>query len=281
MSEEKALVTSHKSLQNVNEFTANDIKKYICPTATEKEFFEFCQIVKARNLNPFLKEVHFVKYGNNPGEVVVGKDAIIKRAKKVEGYKGFKSGWFNETGEKLEFPIGKIHGAWCEVYAENKETLFVPVLMTEYTSGKATWKTKPATMIRKVAVVQAHREFAPEETGGLYEEEELSQGGYDNEEIAIVKLVSCDNLIELERLCVQYKDDHGSGTTGWASETWKNVTTVMKNVKADLDKQFANNFEQPEEKSTEQKSEEQPQQTEPTKEEQVKKEPPMQDGPGF
>ena len=37
------------------------------------------------------------------------------------------------------------------------------------------WKSKPATMIRKVAVVQALREAFPEDFGGLYSEEELSQ----------------------------------------------------------------------------------------------------------
>jgi len=157
------------------EYTENDIKKYICPNATDQEFFTFCQIVKARNLNPFLKEVHFVKYGNSPGQIVVGKDAIIKRAKKVQGYKGFKAGWFNDKGERLDFPIGEIMGAWCEVYAEGKEPLFISVLSNEYSSNQSTWKAKPATMIRKVAVVQAHREFSPEETGGLYDADEMAE----------------------------------------------------------------------------------------------------------
>jgi len=190
------------ALQNVNEFTAADIKKYICPTATDKEFFEFCQIVKARNLNPFLKEVHFVKYGTGPGQVIVGKDAVIKRAKKVDGYKGFKSGWFNDKGERLEFPIGKIAGAWCEVYAENKEPLFVPVLVSEYdpkNPKNQAWNTKGATMIRKVAIVQAHREFAPEETGGMYEESELEdQKKNENmQEITEVWSVNLASIVEL------------------------------------------------------------------------------------
>lgn len=161
----------------IKEYTQSDIKKYICQNATEQEFFTFCQIVKARNLNPFLKEVHFVKYGNSAGQIVVGKDAIIKRAKKIDGYRGFKAGWFGESGERLEFPIGKIIGAWCEVYSTDKEPLFISVLMNEYSSNQSTWKAKPATMIRKVAVVQAHREFSPEETSGLYDVDELG----DNE----------------------------------------------------------------------------------------------------
>ncbi len=159
----------------IKEYSQADIQKYICPNATEQEFFTFCQIVKARKLNPFLKEVHFVKYGNSPGQIVVGKDAIIKRAKKIEGYRGFKAGWFGEAGERLEFPIGDIKGAWCEVYSIDNEPLFVSVLMSEYCSNQATWKAKPATMIRKVAVVQAHREFSPEETSGLYDADELSK----------------------------------------------------------------------------------------------------------
>lgn len=186
------------ALKDVREFTAADIKKYICPTADDKEFFEFCQIVKARNLNPFLKEVHFVKYGNKAGEIVVGKDAILKRAKKAKGYRGFKAGWFNESGDKLQFPIGKIYGAWCEVYAEDKETLFVPVLLSEYNPNHSVWKTKMATMIRKVAVVQAHREFAPEETGGMYDADEMATPEKTNDQqITAVWAVNLASIVDL------------------------------------------------------------------------------------
>ena len=157
----------------ITEYTTADIKKYICPTATEEEFFYFCQVVKARGLNPFLKEVHFVKYGKAPGQIIVGKDAVLKRARNVAGYRGFKSGWFSEEGERVDIPLGQIMGAWCEVYSTDNEPLFSAVLFNEYTTGQSTWKTKPATMIRKVAIVQAHREFAPEETGGLYDEAEM------------------------------------------------------------------------------------------------------------
>jgi len=47
---------------------------------TLPEFKMFSELCKARGLNPFLKEAYIIKYGNNPAQIVVGKDAILKRA---------------------------------------------------------------------------------------------------------------------------------------------------------------------------------------------------------
>ena len=154
-------------------FTAEEVRKYIAPKATEKEFAMLMQLISARHLNPFLGEVHFVKFGDSPAQIIVGKDAVLKRAKAVPGYRGFRSGWYDTEGKRLEFPVGKIVGAWCEVYAADREPCFCAVALSEYSTGKSNWQSKPYTMIRKVAIVQAHREFSPEETAGMYEQEEM------------------------------------------------------------------------------------------------------------
>ena len=46
--------------------TPEDVRKFIAPNATEKEFGLLMGICKAHKLNPFIREVHFVKYGNPP-----------------------------------------------------------------------------------------------------------------------------------------------------------------------------------------------------------------------
>jgi uncharacterized protein CbrC (UPF0167 family) len=46
-------------------------------------------------------------------------------------------------------------------------------MLSEYNKGFALWKTMPATMIRKVAIVQALREAFPETLSGMYSEDEI------------------------------------------------------------------------------------------------------------
>jgi hypothetical protein len=41
--------------------------------------------------------------------------------------------------------------------------------MHEYDTGKSSWAKMPATMIRKVALVQSLREAFPSDLGGLYD----------------------------------------------------------------------------------------------------------------
>jgi len=74
-------------------------------------------------------------------------------------------------------------GGWAKVYVKGWQ---VPLMMTvsfdEYVGRKSNgevnqqWSTKPASMIRKVAVVQALREAFPEDLGGMYTAEERNVG---------------------------------------------------------------------------------------------------------
>ena len=46
--------------------------------------------------------------------------------------------------------------------------------LEEYNTGASLWADKPATMIRKVALVQALREAYPEMYAGVYDSSEIS-----------------------------------------------------------------------------------------------------------
>lgn len=59
---------------------------------TLPEFKFFTALCKARKLNPFLKEAYCIKYGNQPAQIVVGKDAVLKRAILNPHYDGMESG---------------------------------------------------------------------------------------------------------------------------------------------------------------------------------------------
>lgn len=96
-----------------------------------------------------------------------------------------------ETGE-LAYRVGafylngeKIVGGWAEVYRKDqRQSTRVEVPFDEYAGRKKDgslnrqWSAKPATMIRKVALVQALREAFPQTFGGMYDADEV---GMDSE----------------------------------------------------------------------------------------------------
>jgi phage recombination protein Bet len=163
------------------------IKKYICPTATDQEAFMFMQLCKAQGLNPFLKEAYLVKYGSQAATIITGKDTFTKRADRLPQYDGFKAGVIVLSQGKVThregsfFVVGEdLLGGWAEVFRKDRAQSFRnEVSLAEYERRKAdgslmsNWKSMPATMIRKVALVQSLREAFPDEFGGMYSPEEM------------------------------------------------------------------------------------------------------------
>jgi len=157
----------------VADLTMEDIKTYICPSATDQETFMFLKLCQARNLNPFLKEAYLIKYGSGPATIVVGKDAFTRRAEEHPQFDGFRAGIIVCTGKdrELEYREGtflmkgeELVGAWAEVFRKDRSHPFKSaVSRAEYDTGKSNWQRMPATMLRKVSLVQALREaFASE-----------------------------------------------------------------------------------------------------------------------
>ena len=141
-------------------------------------------IVKNRNLNPFTREVYFIKYGNNPAQIVVSKDAFMKRAEQNPNYDGFESGviYEDEKGELknkkgIILPKGaKLIGGWCEVYRKDRtRPIYREVELSAYNTGKNWWQKAPGQMIEKVAIVAAVRDTFSEDVGGLYTSDEMEQ----------------------------------------------------------------------------------------------------------
>ena len=78
------------------------------------------------------------------------------------------------------YPGEVLIGGWCRVYfmrnGKERET-FKEVSLTEYNKGMANWKSKPATMINKVAISQCVRDAFPKDYEGLYSEDEMVASG--------------------------------------------------------------------------------------------------------
>lgn len=175
------------------DLTSENIRQYLCKDATDEEIFMFLQLCEHRKLNPFIKEAYLIKYKNAPATLVVGKDAFMKKAEDNPMFDGFEAGIVTEyrnadddgfVSERQQGTLvqtgHKIIGGWAKVYRKDcRVPFFAEVSMAEYNTGMSSWKKIPATMIRKVALVQTLREAFPSDLGGCYDSAEMDQARRD------------------------------------------------------------------------------------------------------
>ena len=147
---------------------------------TNQEIVMFINLCKFQKLNPFLNEAYIVKFGSD-AQIVVGKEAFMKRAESQVQYDGFEAGIIVERNGEVKELAGcfalkndTLLGGWCRVYRKDRShPIYQSVSFSEYNKSQSTWKSMPATMIRKVAIVQALREAFPIDLGAMYTTEEI------------------------------------------------------------------------------------------------------------
>jgi phage recombination protein Bet len=146
------------------------IKSTIARGATTDELQLFLYRCKTLGLDPLKPgQIHFVKYGNNPGTIVVGIDGFRAKAGRTGKHSGTKRGLLRDEHNKST-------GAWAEVYRTDwQHPARVEVSLSEYSTGNGPWKKMPESMIQKVAEAAALRMAFPDELGGLYESAEMDQ----------------------------------------------------------------------------------------------------------
>lgn len=174
--------------------TPRIVQEYIVGTEakiTNQEFKLFTELCKVRKLNPFLREAYLIKYSDKqPAQIVVGKDAILKRAVLNPNYDGMESGIIVKTSDnKIEeragtFRLGteQLVGGWARVFRKDwSHPTYSSVSFNEVAQKtgqgqlNSNWGNKGATMVEKVAKVRALRETFVEDLAGMYEAEEMQQ----------------------------------------------------------------------------------------------------------
>lgn len=199
MTPKNTIMPNQKKSSQLIEYKAGDSMVKLSPSmvkdylvsgdsscVTEQEIVMFINLCKFQGLNPFLREAYLIKYKNQPATIVTGKSAFEKRASRCEKYRGFRAGIvvLNDGGvENREGTIvlngEMLVGGWADVFVAGYEhPVHIEVSINEYIGRKndgsvnKQWSTKPATMIRKVAKMQALREAFPENFQGMYVAEE-------------------------------------------------------------------------------------------------------------
>ena len=193
-------VVEYKCGEETVKLSPNIIRNYLVNgngNVTDQEVAMFLNLCRFQHLNPFLREAYLIKFGNQPATIVTGKEAITKRAMRNQNFAGQQAGVVvqdKETGA-IEYRTGSLVlqsenlvGGWAKVFVKGYDVpIEAVVAYEEYVGTKndgsvnGQWAKKPATMIRKVALVQALREAFPEDLGGMYASEEM---GVDFDEAA-------------------------------------------------------------------------------------------------
>jgi len=181
-----------QDLMTINEqevWTAENyqtIKECFAKNLTDSEFKVFVEIGKRCNMNPFLREIWAVKYGSNPASIFVGRDGMRKAAQAHKDYEHHEAHsvyendelhYDNSTGEvQHDFNFtnrGALVGAFAQVRKKGiARPYFKFVYLNEYTTGQSLWKSKPDTMITKVAESQCLKMAFQDLFAGTYDESE-------------------------------------------------------------------------------------------------------------
>jgi phage recombination protein Bet len=138
--------------------------------ASPQELQLFLYRCKLMGLNPLKPgQIHFVKYGNSPGTIVVGIEGFRSIAGRTGKLSGIERGVNkNENGQVIE--------GWAKVYRSDwQHPASETVPFSEYNTGKGPWAKMPETMIKKVAEAAALRMAFPDDLGGVYETSEMDQ----------------------------------------------------------------------------------------------------------
>lgn len=191
--EQNALVVSYDVLGSRVELDLDFVKKYLvrgrADLTSNQELVFFMNTCKMQKLNPLVGgEVYLIKYSkDDPAQMVVGKDAYLRRAYDHPEYLYKQDGIVVQRGESIVqkegcclYPGEVLIGGWCRVFFvrnEKERTAFKEVSLAEYNKGMANWKSKPATMINKVAISQCVRDAFPKDYEGVYSEEEMIASG--------------------------------------------------------------------------------------------------------
>lgn len=166
------------------------IKRTIAQDATDDELSMFIQVCSSSKLNPFLRQIHFVKrwdskLGKEVGAIQVGIDGLRSIADRTGAYVGSnepiytderaltadtKNGKQEYTApESCKVTVKKVvQGIVGEFTADAKWKEFYPGDKQGFM-----WRKMPYVMLGKCAEAQALRKAFPAQMSGLYVQEEL------------------------------------------------------------------------------------------------------------
>ena len=162
------------------------IKKTVAKKATDEELYMFLQIAASHGLNPFKKEIYFIKYKEDP-QIMTSRDGYLSIASRdplfegVQSFAVFENDDFEMEIEKAEVvdvkhnfkhkDRGNLVGAWAVAEKKGQRPIYAYMDYREYKQAGNVWAKYKSAMIRKVAEVDVLKRIAG--ITGLISQEEM------------------------------------------------------------------------------------------------------------
>ena len=180
--DDRAIVKSDFSDNQIN-----TIKNTVAKGATNDELKMFIHLCNTYDLDPFAKEIWFIKYRDQTS-IITSRDGYLKIANRNSHFKGMSSDVvysgdkFIKTKDGVQHAYGisnrgKPVGAYALVYRDDRDIpayFYAPI--SDYGKNSGVWGQYPHAMILKVAEAMAlKRAFS---ISGLTTQEELGSDNY-------------------------------------------------------------------------------------------------------
>ena len=188
-----------------------------------KLFLYRCQTLGLDPLKPGV--IHFIKYGTNPGAIVIGIEGFRSLAAKTGKVAGVSRGLIKDHS-------GALLGAWAEIYRSDWiKPAREEVSLKEYSTGKGNWVKMPETMIKKVAECAALRMAFPDDLGGVYEHAEMDQAAPEEQvekKSQVSQKLIAESLQELNQINQPYVNTGGAPTSSTDGKDAESVNLGIK-----------------------------------------------------
>jgi phage recombination protein Bet len=186
---EKGVTLKEAVIDYSNQKMLDTIRQTVAVGATDAEFAMFIELCRSTGLNPFRREIWFIKtkeknFTGRDGQPVhvpakvqmmVGINGFFQIANAHPQFDGMEEPIFEEN------PDGTPKSCTVKVWRKDRRFPSVGVArFAEYfpgksRSGRENWDVRPFHMLAKVAKSIALREAFPQELNGLYTEDECHE----------------------------------------------------------------------------------------------------------
>jgi phage recombination protein Bet len=181
-------------VHDIAQLDYDQVRQLFCKDADDLDIQKFIQVCLATGANPFLGRAYLMKPDpKEPAAIVFSKYHFVDVAEANPQFAGYEAGIIVSTQEgaipvqRIErregtflLPDEKLLGGWAKVYRKDREKPFVSEVTFDQVAQKKKdgqlrvfWRTQPANMVRKVALVWALREAFSKQLGGIYEQDEV------------------------------------------------------------------------------------------------------------
>lgn len=192
--------TQGNILATYDEEMVEAVKNTVARDATDSELFMFFNVANRYDLDPFMREIYFVKTKDGRSSLMTGRDGYRKIAMREPTYKSHYSDYVckNDTFKvirkmgKVEDVIheyeqnerGALVGAYCILETTDDRVYFFYAEFNKYNTGQNAWSSYPNDMIVKVAETRVFKSFA--NINGVQAEESMPSEFSSEENIEMI-----------------------------------------------------------------------------------------------